>query len=210
MILFIGAITEEAGGKAKMTMDAPRFEYWYGVSFILTVISFSCSELTGVLSVYLYISRHKHAYRKKVEGIQSPDGSGGGALRGAGVPGTPEEANSLCPPVAAGGSSRPCNGGLPANNNSFYSFVNVGGGAAGNHGGAGNNGGARANGGSREALNDVLPMGGLGGGEGAGGGYRSEGGRGAALGASGRCTSNNRLSDRSAAADNNYRRTTPV
>ena len=37
----------------------------YGSSFILTVSSFIVSELTGVLSVYLYISRYKHAYRKK-------------------------------------------------------------------------------------------------------------------------------------------------
>ena len=67
LILYIGAITEEAGNKPKSTMDEPKFQYWYGVSFVLTVASFTSAELTGVLSVYLYISRHKHAYRKKVD-----------------------------------------------------------------------------------------------------------------------------------------------
>lgn len=68
-------------------MDKPKFEYQYGPSFIFTIISFSTAEFTGVLSVYLYISRlvvtitsikielkiyyhsprHKHSYRKKAE-----------------------------------------------------------------------------------------------------------------------------------------------
>jgi len=47
-------------------MDGPSFQYWYGASFVLTVLSFTTAELTGVQAVYLYISRHKHAYRKKV------------------------------------------------------------------------------------------------------------------------------------------------
>ena len=33
---------------------------------MLTVLSFTTAELTGVQAVYLYISRHKHAYRNKV------------------------------------------------------------------------------------------------------------------------------------------------
>ena len=48
-------------------MDGPSFQYWYGASFVLTVLSFTTAELTGVQAVYLYISRHKHAYRKKVK-----------------------------------------------------------------------------------------------------------------------------------------------
>ena len=67
IILFIGAITGEVGNKPQNTMDEPKFEYWYGSSFVLTVCSFIASELTGVLSVYLYISRHTHAYKKKQE-----------------------------------------------------------------------------------------------------------------------------------------------
>ena len=46
-------------------MEDPKFRYFYGSSFMMTVGSFISSELTGVFSVYLYISRHKHAYRKK-------------------------------------------------------------------------------------------------------------------------------------------------
>lgn len=66
IILFIGAITEEAGHSATAKgMDEPKFSYQYQCSFILCVASFIMSELTGVLSVYLYISRHKHAYKKK-------------------------------------------------------------------------------------------------------------------------------------------------
>ena len=67
IILFIGAITEEDSNKSRSGMDKPRFSYYYGASFILTISSFIISELTGVLSVYLYISRYKRAYRKKQE-----------------------------------------------------------------------------------------------------------------------------------------------
>jgi len=71
IILYIGAITEEAGNKGKSSMDGPSFQYWYGASFVLTVLSFTTAELTGVQAVYLYISRHKHAYRKKVKRLAS-------------------------------------------------------------------------------------------------------------------------------------------
>ena len=67
IILYIGAITAEVGSKKSGMSDEPRFQYSYGSSFMMTVGSFIVSELTGVLSVYLYISRHKHAYRKKQE-----------------------------------------------------------------------------------------------------------------------------------------------
>ena len=73
IILYIGAITEEVGNKPKSTMEEPKFRYWYGSSFMMTVGSFVVSELTGVLSVYLYIYRHKHAYRKKQERLTMID-----------------------------------------------------------------------------------------------------------------------------------------
>jgi len=58
-------------------MDGPSFKYWYGASFVLTVLSFTTAELTGVQAVYLYISRHKHAYRKKVKRLAtSSSGTG--------------------------------------------------------------------------------------------------------------------------------------
>jgi hypothetical protein len=90
IILYIGAITEEAGNKSKSPVDGPNFHYWYGASFVLTVTSFTSAELTGVLSVYLYISRHKHAYRKKVKrltnsGSGNGNGTGGGSMAGGGM-----------------------------------------------------------------------------------------------------------------------------
>jgi hypothetical protein len=70
IILFIGAITEIAGHSSKAKGgEEPKFRYHYGSSFVLTVASFIVAELTGVLSVYLYISRHKHAYQKKQERV---------------------------------------------------------------------------------------------------------------------------------------------
>ncbi|ELU09240.1 hypothetical protein CAPTEDRAFT_156450 [Capitella teleta] len=65
IIIYIGAITEEVGNKPTSSMDEPKFQYYYGVSFIMTISSFIACELTGVLSVYLYISRHQHLYKKQ-------------------------------------------------------------------------------------------------------------------------------------------------
>ena len=67
IILFIGGITAESSHNKKKIDNEPIFAYSYGVSFAMIITSFVISELTGVLSVYLYISRHKHAYRKKQE-----------------------------------------------------------------------------------------------------------------------------------------------
>lgn len=42
------------------TDKQPKFIYHYGSSFMMAVGSFSLTELAGVFSVYLYISRYKH------------------------------------------------------------------------------------------------------------------------------------------------------
>ena len=55
------------GNKAKLNTSDPAFKYHYGTSFLLTVTAFILSELTGVLSVYLYMSKYKHMYKKKQE-----------------------------------------------------------------------------------------------------------------------------------------------
>ena len=55
-----------------MQDDQLHFYYRYGPSFILTIISFVTSELTGVLSVYLYISLFQQAYRKERDHLVSP------------------------------------------------------------------------------------------------------------------------------------------
>lgn len=65
IILYIGSITQEVGNKPKATVETPRFVYNYGSSFMMAVGSFALTELSGVLSVYLYMSRHRHIQRKK-------------------------------------------------------------------------------------------------------------------------------------------------
>lgn len=56
------------GSKGKPSGDekAP-FKYNYGASFIMTVCSFVLTELSGVFSVYLYITRYKQKHRKKLQ-----------------------------------------------------------------------------------------------------------------------------------------------
>ncbi|KAK3583023.1 hypothetical protein CHS0354_005667 [Potamilus streckersoni] len=65
IILYIGSITEEVGNKPKVSIEEPQFVYYYGSSFMMAVGSFGLTELSGVFSVYLYITRYKHAQRKK-------------------------------------------------------------------------------------------------------------------------------------------------
>ena len=67
IIIYIGAVSGEVGSKANKNIAKPPFRYHYGTGFMLTIGSFIVSELSGVLSVYLYISRHKHDFRKKQE-----------------------------------------------------------------------------------------------------------------------------------------------
>lgn len=68
IVIYIGGITEEVGNKHGPALDEhPKFTYQYGSSFFLTVVSFISSELTGVLSVYLYISQYQLAYHKEQE-----------------------------------------------------------------------------------------------------------------------------------------------
>ena len=69
IIVYIGAITEEASSKSKPSDDSP-FKYSYGPSLLLAIGSFVGSQLTGVFSINLYISRRQEAYQKEQE-IQS-------------------------------------------------------------------------------------------------------------------------------------------
>jgi len=70
-------------------MDEPKFQYSYGPSFAMIVSSFVSSEITGVLSVYLYILQYKHAYYKTRERaanyrIPTPSSNSGGDGGGGG------------------------------------------------------------------------------------------------------------------------------
>lgn len=58
IIIYIGAVTGEASNPPK-SGDEPRFMYSYGPSLALTFVSFISCELTAVLAVHLYISRHR-------------------------------------------------------------------------------------------------------------------------------------------------------
>lgn len=79
IVVYVSAVTGEAAdNKPKPTaMDEPKFLYRYGPSFFVTVASFVGAEVTGVLSVHVYIHRYKQAYHKHRD-IQQPtiiDGS---------------------------------------------------------------------------------------------------------------------------------------
>ena len=65
IILYIGSITEEVGNKPKVSLEDQQFVYYYGSSFMMAVGSFALTEMSGVFSVYLYITRYKHSQRKK-------------------------------------------------------------------------------------------------------------------------------------------------
>ena len=65
IILYIGSITEEVGNKPKVSLEDQQFIYYYGSSFMMAVGSFALTEMSGVFSVYLYITRYKHSQRKK-------------------------------------------------------------------------------------------------------------------------------------------------
>ncbi|KAH9490035.1 Voltage-dependent calcium channel gamma-7 subunit [Bulinus truncatus] len=71
IILYIGSITGEVGNKPRASVEEPRFIYDYGSSFFMAVGSFVLTELSGVFSVYLYISKHKHSQRVKRLAIKS-------------------------------------------------------------------------------------------------------------------------------------------
>jgi hypothetical protein len=70
IILYIGSITEEVGNKPRASIEEPKFVYYYGSSFIMAVGSFVLTELSGVFAVYLYITRHKQAHRKKMQALK--------------------------------------------------------------------------------------------------------------------------------------------
>ena len=71
IILYIGSITEEVGNKPRASIEEPKFIYTYGSSFIMAVGSFVLTELSGVFAVYLYITRHKQAQRKKMQALKA-------------------------------------------------------------------------------------------------------------------------------------------
>lgn len=85
IIIYIGAITEEAGNKIKASED-PKFTYSYGPSLLMAIGSFVGSQLTGVMSVNLYISRKEADYIKNQELAAIEAGGDGAAATGSNGP----------------------------------------------------------------------------------------------------------------------------
>ncbi|XP_070182823.1 voltage-dependent calcium channel gamma-8 subunit-like [Littorina saxatilis] len=85
IILYIGSITEEVGNKPRASIEEPKFIYTYGSSFIMAVGSFVLTELSGVFAVYLYITRHKQAQRKKLQALKAQHNDRGCAGGGPGT-----------------------------------------------------------------------------------------------------------------------------
>jgi len=75
IVVYVSAVTGEAAdNKPRPTaMDEPKFLYFYGPSFYITVASFVGAEITGVLSVHVYIHRYKQAYHKQQGEMMTPD-----------------------------------------------------------------------------------------------------------------------------------------
>lgn len=75
IVVYISAVTGEAAdNKPRPTaMDEPKFLYFYGPSFYITVASFVGAEITGVLSVHVYIHRYKQAYHKQQGEMMTPE-----------------------------------------------------------------------------------------------------------------------------------------
>ena len=66
IIIYIGAITEEASSKSKAKDDHPAFVFKYGPSLVLAIASFVGCQLTGVVSINHFIAlRHRVARNRK-------------------------------------------------------------------------------------------------------------------------------------------------
>lgn len=65
-ILFMGAVTGEANHQPHVPEgEIASFRYTYGSSFIMLTLAFCLDEISGVLSVYLFIIRHKESVKKR-------------------------------------------------------------------------------------------------------------------------------------------------
>lgn len=71
IILFIGGISSETAHIPKPKKgERIEFDHYYGSSFMIVCASFALTELSGVLSVYLFINRYKYRNRKHKERVR--------------------------------------------------------------------------------------------------------------------------------------------
>lgn len=62
----MGAVTGEANHQPHVPDgEIPAFRYIYASSFIMLTLAFCLDEISGVLSVYLFIIRHKESVKKR-------------------------------------------------------------------------------------------------------------------------------------------------
>jgi len=75
LVVYISVLQSEMGTKLrpKNSMDAPPFEYKYGYSFILVVVGFMSTEMTGILATFFYIYWHQlDWFSKTASGSNTP------------------------------------------------------------------------------------------------------------------------------------------
>jgi len=66
VIVFVGTVTGEANHQASVPKGDPKiFVYSYTSSFVMLVMAFCLNEVAGVLSVYIFIIRHKESVKRK-------------------------------------------------------------------------------------------------------------------------------------------------
>jgi len=65
--VYLSALQSEIGPKLRPrnNVDMPQFSYKYGFSFILVVVGFMATELTGILAIFYYIYWHQLDWAQK-------------------------------------------------------------------------------------------------------------------------------------------------
>lgn len=62
----MGAVTGEANHQPRVPKgETPAFSYSYASAFIMVTIAFCLDEISGVLSVYIFIIRHKESVKRR-------------------------------------------------------------------------------------------------------------------------------------------------
>ena len=86
LVIYISTFKSEVGGKLKpkSTFQPAIFTYRYGFSFLLVVVGFMASEVSGTFAIFLYIGWHRRHWMKKAKqkqaALQRSIRSGGGSL----------------------------------------------------------------------------------------------------------------------------------
>ncbi len=73
LVIYISTFKSEVGGKLKpkSTFQPAIFTYRYGFSFLLIVVGFMASEVSGTFAIFLYIGWHRRHWMKKAKQKQA-------------------------------------------------------------------------------------------------------------------------------------------